>query len=428
MNVLRTALVAFLFFLFLGCGSLESSAPGTLLKSEKQRITAPDVSQAEVDELVLGNTAFAIDMYQALSAEADGGNLFFSPHSISIALGMTWAGARVETESQMASTLHFTLGQESQHPAFNHLDLALSSRGEGAEGQDGEGFRLHVINALFGQEGYHFEADFLDTLAENYGAGLQLLDFVNAHEAAREAINLWVEDETEGRIDELLPENSIKPITRLVLTNAIYFNAAWAEPFNEEQTFDRPFERLGTGPVDVPMMHLTHSFPYSVGAGYKALELPYDGDELSMLILLPDPGEFDAFQASLGAENLGEIVDSLAVGEVELSMPRWTFKTPSISLKDLLIEMGMPIAFDGNLADFSGMTGARDLYIGNVFHKAFVSVNEAGTEAAAATAVIMDLRGEPEGEVISLNRPFIYLIRDREIGALLFVGRVTDPS
>jgi len=400
-------------------------AAGEVLKSDKERITSPDVSTSEQALLVEGNSAFAFELYKALKGEE--GNLFYSPYSISVALAMTYAGARNETAEQIADTLQFILEQERLHPAFNWLDVELASRGEGAEGQDGEEFRLNIVNAIWGQKDYSFLSAFLDVLAENYGAGLRILDFITETEASRLAINQWVSDQTEGRIEDLIPQGAIDALTRLVLTNAIYFNAAWEYPFDEDMTADGPFYLLDGGQVTVPMMKQTESFGYTEGEGYQAVELLYDGGELSMVVLLPEAGQFEAFEEGLQAQQVCNIISGLQPTEVALTMPQFEFDS-EFSLKDTLAGMGMPIAFSSG-ADFSGMTGNPELAISDVVHKAFVAVDEAGTEAAAATAVIMTLTAVPEPPVeVTIDRPFIFLIRDIDTGAILFVGRVMNPG
>jgi serpin B len=378
-------------------GCAEGEVAG-LLQSNKPRETSPDIAAADLTDLVDGSSAFAFDLYQAIKEKE--GNLFYSPYSISLALAMTYAGARSATEQQMADTLRFTLDQSKLHPAFNSLDLELASRGEGAEGKDDEGFRLNVVNAIWGQKDYEFRNEFLDVLAENYDAGLRLLDYIirlldyiNAPEASRVTINDWVSDQTEGRIEDLIPQGVIDGLTRLVLTNAIYFNAAWLNPFNEDITDDGAFYLLGGGEATVPMMMQSDSFGYAEGEGYQAVELPYDGRELSMVILLPDTGEFEGFEGSLNADLVDTITNDLIYKEVALTMPKFEFES-EFSLADTLAAMGMPVAFTG-AADFSGMTGNRDLFIAEVLHKAFVA--------------------------------FIFLIRDIETGAILFVGRVVNP-
>jgi serpin B len=421
-KVLMSVLIVLLVLPVIACNQ---AAGGELLMSGKPRETSPDVSQADLDLLIEGNSAFTFDLYQALK-EQDG-NLFYSPHSVSVALAMTYAGARGETAEQMAATLQFLLEQERLHPAFNWLDAELASRGEGGQGRDGKGFRLNIVNAMWGQKDYSFLPDFLDILAENYGAGLRILDFINETEESRLAINDWVSDQTEGRIEDLIPQGAIGALTRLVLTNAIYFNAAWACPFDDEVTANGAFYLLDGGQVTVPMMKQTESFGYTDGEGYQAVELLYDGDELSMVIMLPDDGQLAAFEEGLQADQVSDIIGGLQLAEVALTMPQFEFDS-EFSLKDALSEMGMPIAFS-DAADFSGMTGSPELFVSDVIHKAFVSVDEAGTEAAAATAVPMELTAIPDPPVeVTLDHPFIFLIRDIETGAVLFVGRVLDPG
>ena len=397
-----------------------------LVMSDKPRDTAPNISADDQAQLVAGNSAFAFDLYQALR-QADG-NLFYSPYSISTALAMTYAGARSETEQQMADTLHFTLSQDSLHPAFDNLSIQLGKRGQGAQGKDAKGFRLNIVNALWGQTGYTFLPAFLDVLAQNYGAGLRTLDFVKEPEKSRVTINDWVSGQTEERIKDLIPQGAINDLTRLVLTNAIYFNAAWAHTFGKDMTKDGQFNLLDGSQVTVPMMKQTESFGYTNGEGYQALELPYDGNELSMVILLPDAGKFQTFEKAVNAEQVSKIIKGMEQTSVALTMPRFKFDS-QFGLKNTLAAMGMPVAFTGD-ADFSGMTGNRELLISDVIHKAFVSVDETGTEAAAATAVIVGLTAVPvEPPVtVTVDRPFVFLIRDIQTGAIIFVGRVLNPG
>ena len=414
-----------LVIVLLGLAACAQSVSGEVIKSDKERVSTPEVSQTDLTNLVAGNSYFAFDLYQVLARED--GNLFYSPYSISVALAMTYAGARGQTEEQMADVLRFLLAQQKLHPAFNGLDIELNQRGEGAEGKDGEEFRLNVVNAIWGQKDYKFLPEFLDVLAENYGAGLRLLDFVSQPEESRVTINDWVSDQTEERIEDLVPEGAIDSLTRLVLTNAIYFNAAWESPFEENATSDGSFHLLDGSEVTVSMMRQTKSFGYAEGDGYQALELFYDGRELSMVIMLPESGRFEEFQSSINEGLVNEIIASMSGERIALTMPRFEFDS-SFGLVETLAEMGMPIAFTTG-ADFSGMTGNHDLFIGDVIHKAFVSVDETGTEAAAATAVVMQMTAIPQPPLeVSIDRPFIFLIRDIETGTVLFVGRVLDPS
>ena len=413
-----------------GCGVVgemnKGRGPGVAVASDKERVS-PVVSDQQESELVKGNSAFALDLYRLLAERRDDENLFYSPYSISLALAMTYAGARGETEEQMADALHFTLSQADLHTAFNALDQELSKRGEGAEGKDGEGFRLNIANAIWGQEDYQFLDTFLDVLAENYGAGLRVLDFASDPEKARGTINEWVSQETEGKIENLIPRNALGPLTRLVLTNAIYFNAAWAHPFEEAATRDAPFTRLDGTEVTVPMMRQTESFGYIQGEGYHAAELPYDGGEMSMVVVLPDAERFETFEESLDAQQVQSLIEDITYRQVTVSLPRFEFDS-ALGLNEALGELGMPAAFSG-AADFSGMTGNQDLFISDVLHKAYVSVDEEGTEAAAATAVVMAESAMPTEPVeFTADHPFLFLIRDRGTGAILFVGRVLDPT
>jgi serpin B len=426
MRVLWRVVSVLVVALMVGLAGCQA-AGGELLQSEESRDTAPQVSDSDLEELVEGNSAFAFDLYHYLKNEE--GNLFYSPYSISLALAMTYGGARGETETQMADALNFRLPQNQLHPAFNALSLALASRGQDAEGKDDEGFRLNVVNALWGQQGYPFLSDFLDLMAVNYGAGLRVLDFINETEKSRVTINDWVADQTEGRIEDLIPAGALTPFARLVLTNAIYFNAQWQHTFEAEMTRDGTFYLLDGGELTVPMMHQEETFKYAEGEGYQAIELRYDGEELSMVILLPASGQFETFEAALDAETVAGIIGSMEYQEVELTMPKFEFES-SFSLSQALKALGMPIAFSDTEADFYGMSdGPELLYIWDVIHKAFVSVDEEGTEAAAATAVIMNGAAAPMEVVeFTADRPFIFLIRDIETGAILFVGRTLDPS
>jgi len=421
-KLLLCAVITVMLLSLMACGQPQLTE---LLQSDKQRVASPDVGESELISLINGNSAFAFDLYQELGKRE--GNIFYSPYSISLALAMTHAGARGETEQQMADTLHFTLPQGSLHPVFNGLDIELNKRGEGAKGKDGEGFRLNIVNAIWGQNGYSFLPGFLDVLAENYGAGLRTLDFDTEPEESRLTINNWVSDQTEKRIENLIPQGVINELTRLVLTNAIYFNAAWLYPFNENSTEDGPFHLLDGTAVIAPMMKQTEMFGYAEGDGYQAVELPYDGNELSMVILLPRADQFQAFERALDAQRVSTILTSLERRSVALTMPGFEFES-EFSLKETLAALGMPIAFSMG-ADFSGMTGNYELFIAEVVHKAFVSVDESGTEAAAATAVMMQLTGMPERPVeVTVDHPFIFLIRDVKTDSILFIGRVVNPN
>ena len=392
--------------------------------SEQERVAAPAVTPEEITSLVRGDSDFAFDLYRLLS-EGDE-NLFFSPHSISVALAMAYAGACGDTEREMAAALSFLLPQERLHPAFNALDLALTDPGRVATEETGEAFQFNIVNALWGQDGYQFLPPFLDTLAENYGAGMRLVDFQRDWEGAREMINAWVADQTEERITELLPQGIIDAATRLVLTNAIYFKASWLFPFPRENTADGPFRLLDGSTVQTPMMKLDARTLYGEVDGVQAVELPYTGFQYSAYVVVPAEGEFEEFERTLNAEAVEAILDSLGDAQVKLTMPKFEFESSS-NLNETLKALGMPLAFNPEKADFSGMDGTRGLSIADVVHKAFVSVDEEGTEAAAATAVVMHTSLPPPAELV-VDRPFLFLIRHNQTGTILFVGRVLDPT
>lgn len=417
--VATVVLVAVLF----GCSSGE-------IRSSSDR-AEPSAGDAELVDLVSGNSTFAFDLYQALR-EQDG-NLFYSPYSISLALAMMYAGARGETESQMGDTLRFTLPQADLHPTFNTLDLELASRGGGEQGGDNEGFRLSITNSVWGQEGYEFLQEFLDVLAENYGAGVRPTDFREAPEESRLKINDWVANRTDDRIKDLIPEGAINALTRLVLANAIYFNADWLYPFFYNPVAPRPFHLLDGRDIDVPMMTEIEQYGYAKGDGYQIVDLPYVSEEVSMTILLPDRGNFRDFEEAMDTALISRIIDEIQTTTVNLTMPKFEFES-QLSLTDALNTMGMSNAFSGRKADFSGMdgqscvTGNACLFISGVFHKAFVAVDEEGTEAAAATVEIFVLVGVKPSDVrVEVDRPFIFLIRDRATGTILFVGRFEEP-
>jgi serpin B len=326
----------------------------------------------------------------------------------------------------MAEVLGFP-PQDSLHPAFNALDLALQE-GVGSFEQD-NGFQLNIANALWGQRDYSFLQAFLDTLAANYGAGLHLLDFAADPDAARATINRWVADQTEEKIQELLGPGTVTEDTVLVLTNAIYFLGKWAVPFDPEATNDGTFHLLDCTEVTVPMMLQRTYHGYGAGEGFQAVELGYLPGRMSMVLILPDPGWFEAIEASLNGGRFGEIVSTLAWTHMDLVLPKFTFED-QFTLADTLGAMGMPVAFNPDRADFSGMDGTRQISISDVVHKAFVAVDEQGTEAAAATGVIAVGTGIAPDQPISVifDRPFLFAIRDKQTGSVLFLGRVLNPS
>lgn len=404
-----------------------ASAPGSTCLAGSPPAERSGLKEVEVEALVSANTAFALDLYQQLRRGE--GNLFFSAYSISVALAMTYTGARGTTAEEMARVLHFDLfkgagGPASRlHPAFGELISRIN-----ALGQSGE-CRLSVANALWGQKGAGFLPGFLNLLRTHYGAGLREVDFVSAAEAARKAINAWVEGETQGRIQDLIPPGVLDALTRLVLVNAIYFKGTWASPFSREATREGPFTLPDGHKVTVPMMNRTGRYRYAESETLQVLELPYAGDDLSMVILLPRRADgLSDLEQELTPENLRGWLRRLRPRRVQVFLPRFTL-TSGFRLDEALRTLGMTEAFTSGRADFSGMNGLRDLYISAVLHKAFVEVNEEGTEAAAATAVVVARTAVPSRPVVfRADHPFIFLIRERRSGSILFLGRLLDPK
>ena len=409
-------------------GANAEQSPVQSTVSDKQRILSPSVASAGVAAQADGSNQFTLSLYQQLSTSEKDQNLFFSPYSISSALAMTWAGARGVTETEMATALGFVLDQTKLHPFFNYLDLELAKRGQGAAGKDGKGFRLRIANALWGQQGYSFLPSFLDLLAENYGAGLSLLDFGKDPAGAADAINGWIAKKTEDLIKKLVDASSFDDTTRLVLTNTIYFNAAWQAKFKKEETQNRTFKLLSGSSIQVPQMAQQGSFKVLKNDQLQAIELPYDGQEISMVILCPAEGKLADFEKALTWPKLKENLASLQSNSVQLVMPKWRFESPILSLTSPLTNLGMRKAFTPD-ADFSGMDGTHSLFVGDVLHKAVVIVDEEGTEAAAATAVIIGTTSVPIPPAIQivLDHPFLYLIRDIPTGTILFAGKMLDP-
>lgn len=397
-----------------------------IAKSNEHRIAAPDAPADDVRAVVDGDNAFALDLYQSLRARD--GNLVFSPYSISLALAMTYAGAHSETESQMARTLHYTLPQDRLHPAFNQLDLDLTKEGQPAS-KDEQPLQLDIANAVWAEQTFSFLQGYLDLIARNYGAGIQLADFINQYEAKRRDINQWVSDQTNNKITDLIPQGVLDSSTKMVLVNAIYFKADWQEQFDPADTHDAHFHLLDGSDVQVKMMSNNLSgVPYAAGNGYQVAELVYAGNTAAMDILVPDEGNFTEFESQLNSQKLDEILNGMRPTTLALRLPKFSYKT-NFDLGDQLSALGMPDAFDRDRADFSGMTGGRDLFISKVLHQAFVALDEKGTEAAAATAVIMmPTSAMPPGVTLTVDRPFIFIIRDLDSGQILFIGRTLNPT
>ena len=377
-----------------------------------------DVPPADVAAVVSGNNQFAFDLYAKLAGQEQG-NLFFSPYSVSTALAMTYAGARGNTEAQMASALHFTLPQDDLHAAFG--DVIGNLNGGGGD------YQLNTANRLWGQQGFGFLPGYLDVTRVNYGAELAQVDFVGATEPTRQTINDWVADQTQHRITNLFPAGTITAGARLVLTNAIYFKSDWKYQFDPQLTQYAPFWTSPAERVDVSMMHQVKELKHAAGPTFQILELPYTGDDLSMIAVLPnDRNGLAALEASLTAETLSQAADQMATRKVSVSMPKFGM-TQKFKLPSVLSSLGMSDAFDPTVADFSGINGEQNLYIASVVHKAFINLDEEGTEAAAATGGGMGVTnvGDPIPE-FNADHPFVFFIRDNSTGSILFMGRVAD--
>jgi len=373
----------------------------------------------EPDPLAAGNTKFALDLYQQLRENP--GNLFFSPYSISAALAMTLAGAGGNTLKQMAEVLAFSLTDEALHAGFAALNARLE------EVQTGSPNRLMIANALWPQKGYKLRRTFRSLVKKHYGVKIKALDFADS-DNARAVINQWVEDKTESKIKDLIGQGVLNHLTRLVLANAIYFKGTWQDEFDPGLTSEQPFQTASDTEVPVQMMHQKQSLRYTEDETLQVLEIPYKGRDLSMVILLPrEPDGVDHLEKLLTPAQLTEWIATLEETEVNFSLPRFNISFP-LRLDDTLKSLGMVDAFSGN-SDFSAMQEDNELKIGAVLHKAYVDVNEEGTEAAAATAVVMVTKSVSFMTVDFIaDHPFIFFVRENNTGSLLFLGRLINPA
>lgn len=385
--------------------------------------TAPSGDQTEA---VKGSNAFAIDLYGRLSAQP--GNLFFSPESISTAFAMTYAGAHGQTATEMARVFHYTLPPERLHPAIGALLAGMNA--------PHPGYALSVTDALWAQQDEKFLPAYVKLVQTNYGAGFHPVDFKSAPDSVRATINQWVAKQTNDKIRNLLGPGTVTPLSRLILTNAIYFKAAWADQFSKNLTENQDFHLSASKTIQAPTMHNSGGYYYLKGPSFQALAMPYEKGEISMLILLPDSVDgLPALERSLTAGNLEKWTTALSYAhEVVVSLPSFKI-TQQFELSSTLEGLGMKTAFDANSADFSGMTGDKSLVISAAIHKAYIDLDENGTEAAAATAVVMAMatamqqRTPPPPPIyFTADHPFLFLIRDNASGAVLFMGRITDPT
>jgi serpin B len=397
-----------------GCGAADTEVEPEVLGADVPRAPAEPVDTRSLSD---GLNRFGLDFHRLLAARSPGENVVFSPLSMGIAFGMADAGARGETAAQIEDVFHLPRSGEELHAAFNALDQALANVGRST---------LRLANRMYPATGYELVPEFVQTLGASYGAPLERLDFAADTEAARGRINRWVAERTEERIPELMPSGSITPDTVLVLVNALYLEAKWSQPFGKYPTEQAPFTRPDGSTVEVPLMHNAELQARYVDArGYQAVELPYGKGELSMLVVVPKEGWFADFERRFDAERLAALEARMRRGIVDLFLPRWSASF-DVDLVETLPELGLELPFRGG--DFTGIS-PRNPFIGAGVHAADIEVDEQGTVAAAATGIGFAESGPPTPDtVIRADRPFLYLIRHVETGAVLFLGRVVDPA
>ncbi|KAF1077505.1 serpin family protein [Methanogenium sp. MK-MG] len=387
------------------------------------------VAAGSTADVVEANTLFAYDLYHTLSSDYQyvDQNIFFSPYSISTTLALTYEGAKGTTADEIRSVFHFPVNDTVRQDGYAGLIAGLNS--------PDAAYTLQTANALWAEKTNPFLPAYIETAEHYYAVEVRNMDFTSAPEASRQTINRWVEDQTEDRIKDLIPAGAIDSLTQLVITNAVYFKGTWVLQFDENNTRPAEFRSEGGEYVTVDMMQRTDEdarYAYAETADLQILRMPYEhesGKALSMLVLLPKDGEITTAEAALGTTEFADAVASMETKQVEVFFPKFTLET-TYSLPGTLKAMGMPTAF-GDGADFSGMDGTRELYISGVIHKAFVDVNEEGTEAATATGVVLAGKGMMEEDPVPVFRadhPFVFLITDDETGMLLFMGRVADPT
>jgi len=375
---------------------------------------------AGINSVVSANNQFALDLYSRL--KNDDGNIFFSPYSISTALAMTYEGARGKTANEMQSVFHFPTDGSLRKSSFAAIHNQLNK-------PDAK-YKLNIANALWAQNNYKFLNDYLTTLQQYYAGKATNVDFKNSTEEARQTINKWVESKTNNKIKDLFPQGSLNDMTRLVLTNAIYFKGTWIKQFEKSQTKDDDFRVSSADTIKAPMMRRTDKnakFNYAEDDNTQILEMPYEGDKLSMMVLLPKNDNLSSLESSLSLEKINDWRNKLREQRVDVFMPKFTFDTKYF-MNETLAKMGMPTAFTYG-ADLSGMDGTQNLFIQTVIHQAFVDVNEEGTEAAAGSGVSIGIKSiAPQTTIFRADHPFIFVIQDKDNGNILFLGRVVNPK
>lgn len=411
-------LISFFLFLMILSGCANGSGASSTTKADDSKSTPEGVNK-----IINSNNQFAFDLYLKLKdvPEYNESNIFFSPYSISVALGMIYEGAKGETAEEIQSVFYFPEDKNIRQPSFAKIYNQIN--------KVDKKYELHTANALWAQKDYKFLEEYINTIEKYYVGKVTNIDFINATEDARVTINKWVEEQTNNKIKDLIPVGVLNTLTRLVLTNTIYFKGLWIKQFDKEETGEEDFKVSPEKTVKVDMMRLTGeeaTFNYAETEELQILEMFYEGEDLSMLIILPKESDLNSLEDSFSLEKLYELRNNLGEQRVDVYIPKFKFETKYFMVKTLE-EMGMPTAFSMD-ADFSGMDGTTDLFIANVIHQAFVDVNEEGTEAAAATGVVMELKAIMPGAVFKADHPFIFMIQERETGNILFLGRVVDPT
>jgi serpin B len=407
--IISVLLVVICFF---SCGAKENAI-----------IVDDEGSSIEGSEAIIrANNQFACKLFSYLSKENADQNIFYSSYSILVALTMTYEGAKGITAEEMESVLHIPSNAGDRRPNFARIYNAIN--------REDKQYALSTANALWAQRNFTFLKEYTDAIEKYYGGKVTNLDFVGATEESRQTINKWVEDNTNDKIKDLIPKGVLSAATRLVLTNAIYFKGTWVIQFDEELTWEEDFRTSTGNTVTVPMMRIVGPdarFEYAETEELQILKLPYKGDDLAMFMLLPRGDDLSGIEGSMDPDALSAWQSMLREQKVDIYIPKFKFTTKYL-MGSTLSEMGMPIALSA-AADFSGMTGARDLFISNVIHQAFVEVNEEGTEAAAATGVVMEVTAVgPPKPVFRADHPFIFIIQEIETGNILFLGKVCDPT
>lgn len=400
----------------------QAFTPGDVIRADLPR-TAPVVTDTDIAAVVASNAAFGLNLFEVVAGDD---NLMLSPYSIATALSMLYSGARGTTATEIADVLNLTVDDATLHAVRNHIDTRLAAPPPPLDEDTREPFTIRPANSAWGQGGYPFLDEYLEVLAVNYGAGLRLLDYIGDPEVSRAIINKWVEDATEDRIKDLIPEGAITVDTRLTLVNAIWFKANWSERFDHAATAPGSFTLLDGSQVDVPLMNANLRTGYAATERFTTVRIPYAGDA-AMVVLLPKHGSPAELAAALSPDDL-----KIPWGEhmVDLTLPSFDFET-EVSLKQALQEMGMRAAFElpyGDGADLTGITAIRELFVSDAFHKTFIALDEDGTEAAAATSIIVGRVSAPEPATFTADRPFLFWIEHSSTGEMLFLGQVTNPS